>query len=340
MWCFVQDECLLQRELHERAVTLFRSLLRYVTDFLVWEETSELSAELQPRYGLSGSTHWSETLKSLQPNFASVSLHKAAQRTMRTTVFCTTTSTTPTTTSSTPCSARWTATKLKHRHTQHLLTKRYFLPSQLRLFFLLGSYHNFIVFFVNFTTCSLTLGSTCSKERNASYLPASKRSHQGECSTLLLLITAKGWCTLLRSLFRLISLRLCFLQSNSEQISLQPLRVEILHAAVMAHQTFALRLGSWFQKIISYSGAPLWCHTSFATFRTDSQQNCSHMSVLYLFFVCSWIQAGLLSGGSGEKPRRPAAVSHQQTDAARCQDVQRQAARLECQMWSLVVFGC
>lgn len=45
------------------------------------------------------------------------------------------------------------------------------------------------------------------------------------------------------------------LQSNSENISQQPLRVEILHAAVMAHQTFALRLGSWFQKIISYSGA-------------------------------------------------------------------------------------
>lgn len=45
------------------------------------------------------------------------------------------------------------------------------------------------------------------------------------------------------------------LQSNSEHISLQPLRVEILHAAVMAHQIFALRLGSWFQKIIGYSGA-------------------------------------------------------------------------------------
>lgn len=53
----MQDECLLQQELHERAVTLFRSLLQYVTDFLVWEENSELSAELQPRYGLSGSTH-------------------------------------------------------------------------------------------------------------------------------------------------------------------------------------------------------------------------------------------------------------------------------------------
>lgn len=45
----MQDECLLQHELYERALMLFRSLLQYVTDFLVWEENSELSAELQPR---------------------------------------------------------------------------------------------------------------------------------------------------------------------------------------------------------------------------------------------------------------------------------------------------
>lgn len=53
-WCkkichFVQDECLLEPELYERAVKLFRSLLHYVTDFLVWEENLELSTELQPR---------------------------------------------------------------------------------------------------------------------------------------------------------------------------------------------------------------------------------------------------------------------------------------------------
>uniref|UniRef100_A0A6Q2YLN7 E3 ubiquitin-protein ligase n=1 Tax=Esox lucius TaxID=8010 RepID=A0A6Q2YLN7_ESOLU len=36
-------------------------------------------------------------------------------------------------------------------------------------------------------------------------------------------------------------------------ISLQPLRVEILHSAVMAHQSFAMRLGTWFQQIIGYS---------------------------------------------------------------------------------------
>lgn len=65
----VQDECLLQHELHERAVMLFRSLLQYITDFLVWEESSELTAELQPRYGLSGSTHGSAILKSPRLDF-------------------------------------------------------------------------------------------------------------------------------------------------------------------------------------------------------------------------------------------------------------------------------
>ncbi|KAG9336563.1 hypothetical protein JZ751_002910 [Albula glossodonta] len=43
------------------------------------------------------------------------------------------------------------------------------------------------------------------------------------------------------------------IQSNSEHISLQPLRVEILHSAVMAHQSFAIRLGNWFQQVIGYS---------------------------------------------------------------------------------------
>ncbi|XP_076130884.1 E3 ubiquitin-protein ligase UBR1 [Alosa pseudoharengus] len=43
------------------------------------------------------------------------------------------------------------------------------------------------------------------------------------------------------------------IRSNSEHISLQPLRVEILHTAVMAHQSFALRLGVWFQQVIGYS---------------------------------------------------------------------------------------
>lgn len=62
---------------------------------------------------------------------------------------------------------------------------------------------------------------------------------------------ADGCCLM----WHVLKLSTVALQSNSEHISLQPLRVEILHVAVMAHQTFALRLGSWFQKIISYSGA-------------------------------------------------------------------------------------
>ncbi|XP_063058960.1 E3 ubiquitin-protein ligase UBR1 [Engraulis encrasicolus] len=43
------------------------------------------------------------------------------------------------------------------------------------------------------------------------------------------------------------------IRSNSEHISLQPLRVEILHIAVMAHQSFAMRLGAWFQQVVGYS---------------------------------------------------------------------------------------
>ncbi|RXN10461.1 E3 ubiquitin- ligase UBR1 [Labeo rohita] len=43
------------------------------------------------------------------------------------------------------------------------------------------------------------------------------------------------------------------IRRNSEHIIQKPLRVEILHTAVMAHQTFALRLGAWFQKVIGYS---------------------------------------------------------------------------------------
>lgn len=49
----MQDECLLEPEIYERAEKLFRGLLHYVTELLVWEENSELSAELQPRYSLS-----------------------------------------------------------------------------------------------------------------------------------------------------------------------------------------------------------------------------------------------------------------------------------------------
>ncbi|MCJ8736842.1 hypothetical protein PDJAM_G00016990 [Pangasius djambal] len=54
------------------------------------------------------------------------------------------------------------------------------------------------------------------------------------------------------------SLRSCqqakeLIRTSSEHITQQPLRVELLHSVVMAHQTFALRLGTWFQQIIGYS---------------------------------------------------------------------------------------
>lgn len=47
--CF-QDEGSLEPELYERAEKLFRELLPYVTDLLLWEENSELPVELQPQY--------------------------------------------------------------------------------------------------------------------------------------------------------------------------------------------------------------------------------------------------------------------------------------------------
>uniref|UniRef100_A0AAQ5ZJW9 E3 ubiquitin-protein ligase n=1 Tax=Amphiprion ocellaris TaxID=80972 RepID=A0AAQ5ZJW9_AMPOC len=58
-------------------------------------------------------------------------------------------------------------------------------------------------------------------------------------------------------------------------ISLLPLRVEILTATVMAHQTFALRLGPWFQKIIGYSGAGIiaFCQVALEP-NADRDQPC------------------------------------------------------------------
>lgn len=125
---FAQDECLLEPELYERAEKLFRVLLRYVTDFLVWEETLELSAELQPRYGLSDQMQIHKSIcKALNLTLTVSSSIHAGQKKMHTTVCCTMMSTTRTTMWSTPCSALLTVMRLKRRHTQHLLTKRYFL---------------------------------------------------------------------------------------------------------------------------------------------------------------------------------------------------------------------
>ncbi|XP_076014612.1 E3 ubiquitin-protein ligase UBR1 [Genypterus blacodes] len=75
----------------------------------------------------------------------------------------------------------------------------------------------------------------------------------GEAQTQTALIDKEGRRAVKRATLRSCQQAKDLIRSNSEHISLQPLRVEILHAAVMAHQTFALRLGAWFQKIIGYS---------------------------------------------------------------------------------------
>lgn len=99
------------------------------------------------------------------------------------------------------------------------------------------------------------------------------------------------------------------LQSNSEHISLQPLRVEILHTAVMAHQTFALRLGVWFQKVTGYSGTShaVYCISfsvyllSFNHTTTFFPQIPFYNPLTCFFFVfvypCVWMDVWILSVG-------------------------------------------
>uniref|UniRef100_A0A1A8DB74 E3 ubiquitin-protein ligase n=1 Tax=Nothobranchius kadleci TaxID=1051664 RepID=A0A1A8DB74_NOTKA len=153
----VTDDCVLQPQLYERAEQLFRVLLCYMTDFLVWEESFELSAALQPR-------------------------------TKENAFYC-----------------------VLYNDEHH-------------------SYDHVIYTLQRSVNCG-----------------------QAEAQTHTALIDKEGRRAVKRG-----SLRSCLqakdsIRANSEHISTQPLRVEILHATVMAHQTFALRLGSWFQKIIGYS---------------------------------------------------------------------------------------
>ncbi|TNN84158.1 E3 ubiquitin-protein ligase UBR1 [Liparis tanakae] len=154
----VTDECGLEPEIYGRSERLFRILLHYVTDFLVWEESLELSAELQPR------------------------------------------------------------------------TKD-------------NAYY-----------CVLYNDEHHSYDHVIYTLQRSVNCDQAEAQTHTALIDK---------------------ESNSEHISLQPLRVEILHAAVMAHQTFVLRLGPWFQKIISYSVGfrQAFCKVALET-NPDAEQPC------------------------------------------------------------------
>uniref|UniRef100_A0AAV2JE81 E3 ubiquitin-protein ligase n=1 Tax=Knipowitschia caucasica TaxID=637954 RepID=A0AAV2JE81_KNICA len=153
----VTDDCALEPMLYERAERLFRVLLRYVTDFLVWEEHFELPSELQSR---------------MKENAYYCVLYND-----------------------------------EHHSYDHVI---------------------------------YTLQRSVSCDHN-------------EAHTHTALIDKEGRRAVKRDTLQSCQQAKDLIRSNSEHISLQPLRVEILHAAVMAHQTFALRLGSWFQKIIGYS---------------------------------------------------------------------------------------
>uniref|UniRef100_A0A3Q1G0S1 E3 ubiquitin-protein ligase n=1 Tax=Acanthochromis polyacanthus TaxID=80966 RepID=A0A3Q1G0S1_9TELE len=150
------DECVLEPELQERAEKLFRVLLSYIKDFLVWEENFELPAELQPRYD--------------------------------------------------------------------------------------NAYY-----------CVLYNDEHHSYDHVIYTLQRSVNCDQAEAQTHTALIDKEGRRAVKRGTLRSCQQAKDLIRANSEHISLLPLRVEILPAAVMAHQTFALRLGPWFQKIIGYS---------------------------------------------------------------------------------------
>ncbi|XP_066551068.1 E3 ubiquitin-protein ligase UBR1 isoform X2 [Amia ocellicauda] len=150
-------ECVLEAGLRERAQKLFRVLLRYTVDMLVWEERFELPSELQP-------------------------------------------------------SANEDAYYCVLYNDEH------------------HSYDHVIY-----------------------TLQRSVHCNQREAHTHTALIDKEGRRAVKRGPLQACREAKELIRSNSEHISLQPLRVEILHSHVMAHQSFALRLGNWFQQIINYS---------------------------------------------------------------------------------------
>ncbi|KAJ7990733.1 hypothetical protein DPEC_G00289980 [Dallia pectoralis] len=151
------DECVLESGLRERARKLFQVLLRYTTNMLVWEESFELAAELQPRV-------------------------------MEDTFYC-------------------VLYNDEHHSYDHVIYT----------------------------------------------LKRSVQCDHSEAQTHTALIDKEGRRAVKRGKLLSCQQAMNLIRSHSENISLQPLRVEILHSAVMAHQSFALRLGAWFQQIIGYS---------------------------------------------------------------------------------------
>ncbi|XP_043836500.1 E3 ubiquitin-protein ligase UBR1 [Dromiciops gliroides] len=69
---------------------------------------------------------------------------------------------------------------------------------------------------------------------------------------------------------------------HSENVSQHPLHVEVLHADVMAHQKFALRLGTWLNKLMSFSSdfRQIFCQ---ACLQEDVPGDPCHISRLMLW---------------------------------------------------------
>ncbi|KAM9356224.1 E3 ubiquitin-protein ligase UBR1 isoform 2-T2 [Pholidichthys leucotaenia] len=84
-------------------------------------------------------------------------------------------------------------------------------------------------------------------------LQRSLRCDHDEAEALVTAIDLEGRRAVQRGTLRYCQQVKYLLMSSCEHNAPRPLRVEILHSVVMAHQTFALCLGPWFQKIIGYS---------------------------------------------------------------------------------------
>ncbi|KAH0620663.1 hypothetical protein JD844_021334 [Phrynosoma platyrhinos] len=65
------------------------------------------------------------------------------------------------------------------------------------------------------------------------------------------------------------------IKKHSNNVSQGPLNVKVLHADIMAHQKFALRLGSWLNKLMSYSSdfRQIFCQICLKQ-ETDSEKPC------------------------------------------------------------------
>ncbi|XP_072842308.2 E3 ubiquitin-protein ligase UBR1 isoform X2 [Pogona vitticeps] len=65
------------------------------------------------------------------------------------------------------------------------------------------------------------------------------------------------------------------IKKHSSNVSQGPLNVKVLHADIMAHQKFALRLGSWLNKLMSYSSdfRQIFCQVCLKE-ETDSEKPC------------------------------------------------------------------